>query len=398
VDTLRADYLGCYGFPLETSPAIDRLAAESLVFEDCVCEVPLTNPSFGAMMSSLYPRMTGTTRNGLPMPSGVPLAAELFREAGYQTACVQSNWTLKARLSGLDRGFDAYEDDFRGKRYFVFKGERPAERVTDIAVDLLANRDRDRPFFYWIHYSDPHSPYKFHPRHNVTGKRLSREDDEERTRMKYASEVAYTDEHIGRFLDALPRENTFVLFVADHGESLHEHGYLGHGRRVYQTSQRVPLIIHGPGISAGRTALPVRTFDVGPTLLALAGIEPAPGMLGQSLLKVDAKTTRFIETYGGAVPGLPGMKALVAPEAPMRRGLIAPDGWKLILGDRRPELFYLPDDPMEERNLAAVHPGRVKSMQEQIARWDKQHPRGAAAPVELSGEDAEALRSLGYLD
>ena len=145
VDTLRADHLGCYGYKLDTSPRIDQFAKQALLFEDCVCEVPLTNPSFGAMLSSRYPRTTGTVRNGLKMPASVPLITQAFRTAGYQTACVQSNWTLRAGLSRLERGFDIYRDDFETKRWGVMKGERYADKVTQVAIEILEDRDKDAP-------------------------------------------------------------------------------------------------------------------------------------------------------------------------------------------------------------------------------------------------------------
>ena len=103
MDTLRAENLGCYGYGSPTSPHIDALAARSVVFDDVVCEVPLTGPSFCAMLTSRYPRGTGVTRNGIPLPEGVPTVAEIFSGAGYETMCVTSNWTLKGKLSGLDR-------------------------------------------------------------------------------------------------------------------------------------------------------------------------------------------------------------------------------------------------------------------------------------------------------
>jgi len=302
VDTLRADHLGCYGYEHNTSPAIDRFAREGLVFEDCTCEVPLTNPSFGAMLSSLYPRMTGTTRNGLKMPDAVPLIAELFKNAGYHTGCVQSNWTLKAKLSALDRGFDFYDDDFHEKRWGIIKPERYADDVTDRAIALLEKHTPDKPFFFWIHYSDPHAPYRFHKDFNPQNKRTFWRDNEDKVKIKYDSEIAYTDAHIARLLKALPAENTVVLFTADHGESLYEHNYLGHGRRIYQDNLHVPLIVRGPGIAPGRIATPVRILDIGPTLLAFAGLRPAPGMLGKDLMGPSwgsAFPGRVIETTAG---------------------------------------------------------------------------------------------------
>ncbi len=398
VDTLRADYLGCYGHEFDSSPNIDAFAKDGLLFEDCVCEVPLTNPSFGAMLSSLYPRMTGTTKNGLRMPASVRLMPEIFKEAGYQTWCVQSNWTLKKKLSGLSRGFDVYRDDFNRKRWGFIKGERDGENVTDVALEILGQRDRNKPFFFWVHYSDPHAPYDFHKGFNPRGKRPLSLALHERVRAKYDSEVAFTDFHIGRFLKELPRENTIILFVADHGESLYEHDYLGHGRRIYQTMLHVPLIIHAPGLTPGRSRTPACVLDVAPTLLALAGLSPAKDMLGRNLLAKEGSNprTRFVETYGGAVPKLPGLRAFLRDKSPQRRGVIH-DGWKLIRG-AGPELYYLPDDPKEEKNLASQLPDRVKDLTDLVEKWNEQCPHRHAVEAHLDADDVEALKSLGYLE
>lgn len=399
VDTLRADHLSCYGHECTTSPYLSRFAATALVFDDCVCEVPLTNPSFGAMLSSLYPRMTGTTRNGLRMPDHVPLVTEGFKAAGYQTFCAQSNWTLKSHLSGLNRGFDIYRDGFHKRRWGLIKPERTAPKVTEVALELLAHRDKDRPFFMWVHYSDPHAPYKFHLGFDPAGIASKRDDQTQRVRARYDSEIAYTDYYIQQVLKALP-ENTAVVFVADHGESLYEHDYLGHGRRIYQTNMHVPLMIKAPGVQAGRSSAPVSTLDVGPTLLGLAGLTPAPGMLGRNLLgeSVPAERLRFIETYGGAVPRLPGAKAVMADRPPMRRGLIA-NGWKLIVdGDGAQELFDLASDPLEQHNVAEQESERADEMRTVLDEWDRRNPRGQMHEVPLSSDDLRALESLGYLE
>ena len=399
VDTLRADHLGCYGYAYDTSPALDQMAKESLLFEDCVCEVPLTNPSFSSMLSSLYPRMIGETRNGLRMPDSVPLITERFKAAGYQTMCVQSNWPLKGHLSHLDRGFDVYQDNFHKRRWGLMSSERVAEDVTNIALELLEARDAAKPFFFWVHYSDPHAPYKFHKDFNPHGKRAWRFKNPEMVRVKYDSEIAYTDAHIARLLEALPRNNTVILFAADHGESLFEHNYLGHGRRIYQDNLHIPLVIRAPGLAPGRTRVPARGVDVGTTLLALAGLTPAPGMLGKNLLEAGVPDARIrvIETYGGAAPKLPGVKAFLAGSGPMRQGVLC-KGWKLILGGDAPELFYLPDDPGEENDLAGKNPDRVKELTQYVEAWNKQHPRGRSRHATLSDDDIQALKSLGYLE
>lgn len=398
VDTLRADHLGCYGYERNTSPNLDGLAAESLVFDDCVCEVPITNPSFGAMFTSLFPRMTGTTRNGLPMGKHVATVPEQFLAAGYHTFCVQSNWTLKSKLCRLDRGFEIYDDGFRKRRWGFFKAERYADEVTRRAIELLEQRDPNRPFFCWIHYSDPHAPYRFRRKYNPAGKPPWKLDTIGKTRARYDSEVAFTDHYIGVLLKALPAENTFLLFVADHGESLYEHDYLGHGRRIYQTCLRVPFMIHGPGIEPGRSAAPVRGIDIGPTLLGLADLAIPSEMLGLDLLATMPPATRIrvVETYGGAVPHLPGVRAMLGGRPAMRQGVLW-NGWKLILGGAKPELFNLHDDPDELDSLAAAMPEKVAELKEIIQEWDSRTPRGTAVEADLSPEDVEALRAGGYL-
>lgn len=401
VDTLRADRLGCYGNPDGLTPHIDALAETSLLFEDALCEVPLTAPSFGAMLSSRYPRMTGTRRNGLRMPESIPLLTEQFRAAGYETFCVQSNWTLKSRLSGLNRGFDVYDDDFHRKRWGLIKSERQADEVTDLALDLLRRRDPARPLFLWAHYSDPHAPYHYRREFNRSPKPLWRTERTRRTRLRYDTEVAFMDHHLGRLLDAIPSDNAVILFVADHGESLHEHDYLGHGRRVYQTCVHVPLLLRGPGVTPGRSAAPVRTLDIAPTLLALTGLPPLPLALGANLLAgdVDPGRARVVETYGGAVPArVPGARALMAGRPPIRQAVLL-EGWKLILGDAHPELFDLRADPMEETDLSHKHPERVRAMTATITQWNADVPADEQAEdAALSPDDLEALRNLGYLD
>ena len=398
VDTLRADRLGCYGYPLPTSPNLDRFAEGALLFEDAVCEVPLTMPSFGSMLTSRYPRMTGTTRNGLRMPKEVPTVVEQFEAAGYATFCVQSNWTLKARLSGLSRGFDVYDDGFYQKRWGVAKAERPGDRVTRLALELLAQQRPDRPFFAWIHYSEPHAPYKMHEGFNPGGRDLRELGNIEKTRARYDSEVAFVDTEIGRLLEALPA-NTKVLFVSDHGESLHEHGYLGHGRRIYQTGLHIALMIRAEGVSPGRTAAPVRGVDVGPTLLGLAGLPRVKGMLGIDLLegRVPTPRTRVIETYGGAVPPLPGVKAAMAHAGPIWQGVLL-DGWKLILNEKQGQLYHLPADPGELKDLSGEEPERVAELWALVKEWDAATEHVALDLDNLDDEDIQALRSLGYLE
>ncbi len=398
VDTLRADHLGCYGSHLGASPSLDRFAAGALVFDDCVCNVPLTCPSCAAMMTSLPPRMTGATRNGLPVAPAIPTVAELLRASGWHSFCVQSTWTLKAKLCGLERGFEVYDQDFHHPRWGLVNPERPANEVTDAALRLLLDRPADVPFFGWVHYIDPHAPYRMHRRFDPWGKPKSALTQRDWVRARYASEVAYMDHELGRLLDALPPD-TIVVFTADHGESLFEHNHLGHGRRIYQDNLSVPLLLRAPGLAPGRSAVPAQGMDIAPTLLALAGVAAAPGMGGYDLLghPPEADRVRYVETYGGAVPQLPGLRRILAASGPSHRGVIS-EGWKLILtGGHHAELYYLPDDPKEEHNRAESEPERVAALSTLVSLWAQNHPPlDTPSGATLNHEDAAALRSLGY--
>lgn len=397
VDTLRADRLGCYGSPVPTSPNIDQLAQQGLLFEDCVCEVPLTFPSMGSMLTSRVPRSTGTTRNGLRMPFETPTVPEQFQKAGYYTFCVQSNWTLKARLSKLDRGFDRYDDKFHKKRWGLFSAEREAGDVTESALRILAERSEDKPFFAWIHYTDPHAPYEMHEQYDRGAKPRWKMSQAERVRARYDSEIGFVDAKLAEFLAAVP-ENTVVLFTADHGESLYEHDYLGHGRRVYHDNLHIPLIIRGPGVAPGRSAAPVRGIDIGATLLGLAGLPKASGMEGLDVLRetVPQDRVRQVETYGGAVLKLPFAKSLMAEAKPIYQCLVDED-WKLIWSGRRMQLYHLSEDPKELHECAAENIERAQRMKSMLQQWDRLVAHGKQRAVKLGTEDYAALGSLGYL-
>lgn len=405
VDTLRADRLAAYGSTQGATPALDAFSKEARVFEDCVCEIPLTGPSFCAMMTSQYPRMLGVVQNGTPLADGVPTVAMTFRNAGYQTCCIQSNWPLRSYLCGLNRGFDRYDDGFEQERPGMPTGERYADEVTQLALEALQQRDPKRPLFLWVHYTDPHAPYRFHLDFNPGGRKLLGLDRTAQTRVKYDSEVAFADHHLGLFLSAIPKDNTFVVFVADHGESLFDHGYLGHGRRINQASMHVPLMIRGPALAPGRIAGPARGIDVGPTLLALAGLPPAPGMLGLNLLDpLPEERTRVIETYGGKRPenrrhGEYRSQNMAANASLLWQGVVSGE-WKLVLSadiNPRPQLFNLHDDPTEKSDLAAGEPARVRNLTAVIKKWNSEIVRGSPGKSNLSEEDMQVLRALGYL-
>jgi arylsulfatase A-like enzyme len=410
VDTLRADHLGRYGYSRPTSPHLDQLLRRGAWFSDATCNVPLTNPSFSSMLTSRYAHQTGATRNGIPMLPGNPTLAQLLKDQGYHTAAILSNWPLKAHLSGLQPGFDFYDDEFFEKRWLFFNDERDAESVTAHALAWLEQPPAE-PFFLWVHYSDPHAPYLNHP--DFSFRSRARLSPAERNLDDYDSEIAYTDHYIGKLLEALQAQEffprTLIVFVADHGESLGEHQYTGHGRNLYQPSLRVPFGLVGPGIPQDRRLdAPVELLDLAPTLLAYAGLPPGPKMLGRNLLPViqgRAELPRqliYFETYPGAVPQVKGAEEVMNLRKPIWIGFRdGPVKISYSLRTSRWELYHLGPDPGELHNLAkATDPHFIEVSERLLAWYNLQEKEGLSVGQTdaLTDQDRKQFESLGYVD
>lgn len=419
VDTLRADHLGVYGSDFNATPNLDRLAGKSLLFEDAICEIHMTVPSFSAMHSSRLPRVTGAVINWIPLPPGTPTVAMLFQAAGYETAAILSNPVLGKELSGLDSGFAHYDTRFDpGGKGVLIEDERAAGVVTDRALSWLKQRDSKKPFFLWVLYMDPHDPYMYRPGFDeqlevrpesieyVNLDPASAMNKAEAKRYNYKTEVAFLDRHIQRFLDALPKEDTYILFVSDHGEALGERQIWGHTRNIYQTTMHIPMFMHGPGIEPGRIDRPVRGIDVGTTLLGLAGIAPMASMKGMDLRKElpQANTPRCFELYKGKPARRDASlenkrNPRDATSVMIWHQTIIQERWKLIRNnDDSLELYNLAQDPGEEKNIASKHPEKVTSLTAQLDEWHQSTPRNKPVAKELTDEDMETLKALGYLE
>jgi arylsulfatase A-like enzyme len=400
VDTLRADRMGSYGYKHNTSPNLDKLARNGALFLDASTNVPLTNPSFCSLFTSRYPHETGAIRNGIPMVDDIPTMAMIFKENGYHTAAILSNWPLKRHLSNLHRGFDIYNDDFKEKRYLFFNAERDAEGVTDDALTWLDKGPKE-PFFVWIHYSDPHSPYLKKEGH------MFEKNSTDSTR--YDSEVAFTDKHIGRLLDELDKKGVMsrstILFTSDHGESLGEHSYTGHGRRVYQPGMHVPFIISGPGIKKGQKHNdPVQLLDIAPTLIAQAGIKVPDDMLGIDLypfIKGEAELperTIYFETYPGAAPQVAGAEKML--KKPIWVG-IRKGREKLTFSTRfqRWEKYDLEKDPAELENIAKIRDPEFITESDSLLDWYREWEDDTVVGQigAMSEEDLKKFEALGYV-
>jgi len=291
-DTTRFDHLGCYGNPKADTANLDRLAGEGVLFERCISTAPLTLPSHSSILTGLYPFHHGARNNGThTLAADVPTLAETLSQAGFATGAVVSSLVLDSRY-GLDRGFDQYDDDLSHAKkapLFMFR-ETTAEETSRRAVRWLQDRGGER-FFLWVHFFDPHANYE--------------PPEPFRTRFKdspYDGEIAYADAGLGNVLESLRRkgelDRTLIVFTADHGESLGEHGETTHSLFLYDATTHVPLLFRHPALAKNkRVAEVVSSTDIVPTVLDLLGVEGPGDYDGVSLAGA------LLDPGAGAPPG-----------------------------------------------------------------------------------------------
>jgi arylsulfatase A-like enzyme/tetratricopeptide (TPR) repeat protein len=377
IDTLRADAVGFAGNRRVETPVLDRLAAAGRVFGDAHAHNVVTLPSHTNILTGLYPYQHGVRDNsGFALSPKVPTLATLLKRAGYATGAFVGAYPLEARF-GLNQGFDVYDDRFpRGSNPDAFAlAERRGDQVVAAARAWWDARRGERRFL-WVHLYDPHAAYA--PPEPFASR--YRDDP-------YLGEVAATDSFLAplltRLLDGRERP-ALVVVTSDHGESLGEHGELTHGLFAYEATLKVPLVVWGPGVSPGRDGRPARHVDIVPTVLSFLRLEPPANLSGRSLLAAAPAEGPQTASYFEALSS-----ALNRGWAPLR-GMLR-KGQKLIELPI-PELYDLPRDPKEERNLFAEDRRTAHDLRAALPRessWPP--PRGA-----VSAEEEARLRSLGY--
>ncbi|MEO8678209.1 MAG: sulfatase-like hydrolase/transferase [Vicinamibacterales bacterium] len=390
VDTLRADRLGSYGYQAASTPVLDALAARGLRFEQAATVTPLTLPAHTALMSGTFPAFNGVRDNGsFYVSDTITTLAEVLQSRGYRTGGFVGAFVLDHRW-GIAQGFDHYFDAFDLSHFDMAAGldaaQRPGSEVVDQVLPWL-DEDRDRPFFAWVHLYDPHSPY--------TPPEPYRSRFPATLQGAYDGEVAATDAQIGRLLDHLRAsgrlDDTLVAVVADHGESLGEHGEQQHGFFVYDAAVRIPLIVAGPGVPVRVVPDQVRIVDVMPTILDLVGAEVPPEVQGVSLMPLGRGEK--LDLLGFSETWYPryhyGWSELTA----VRDGR-----FKFIAAPRR-ELYDTQADPGETRDLSASNPRMADALER--ALLDMTTRTGAAAtpqqPRAIDPAVEERLRALGYV-
>lgn len=382
LDTTRQDALSCYGGPRGLTPNLDRFAAQGVTYLEARAVAPITLPSHASMLTGLWPPRHGIRVNGVdPLPDAATTLAEAARAAGYETAAFLAAVVL-GRTFGLDQGFDRYDEVERPEVKTSNQFERRnARQVVDAAIGWLDRRASDRPFLCWLHFFDPHEPC------NPPAPHLMRAGGQ-----PYYGEVAYMDEHVGRFLDELDRrglaDTTLVLVVGDHGESLGQHGERTHGMLAYDAVIKVPFLVRYPdGRRAGeRSHENVSVADVYPTVAEVLDL-PVGDVDGRSLVQpVPAERGVWVESlYGWAYYGWSPLVGWV-------------QGGRKYLHSSAPELYVLDADPQEQRNRwnGAAEAG----VDEHLAALRDVLAKPALPPAERPPLDPELIAemaALGYV-
>ena len=423
IDTLRYDSLGCYGYQRDTSPGIDRLAGEGVLFKRAYSSAPWTKPSVASLFSGLSPNVHRAVNARGAIPEAVPLTAEILKNDGYRTFFFSGKNNFIGKRFHFHQGFDHYTN-----------ASLKARKLTDRVLSVLEeNREenRDSRFFAYVHYMDVHLPYgsnefnffftpekkdspfvpggfkhKFVKRKTAAGK-LSGED-KAYIKAMYDGQVRYVDKHIERIVSWLKEkgifDNTLVVVTADHGEEFWDHGNFEHGHTLYDELIHVPLLFAGNGLSHEVVDRPVRLIDLLPTVLKMAGIKSG-GYRLEGIELFDKSNDRK------PVPPIFAMNTLYGPE---KYGLIR-GSRKLIVNttDMYPgkdevigyssgdpvEFYDLSADPGETENLAdtEIEDETFAGLQRMLTEFIEKEPTFKSKQVKLDKKTRDELKTLGYL-
>lgn len=440
-DTLRADHLSCYGYPLPTTPNVDAFAQEATLYENAWTCSSLTGPALSTLLSGRMPDEIGVSGgNRMMMRPEVVTFPEILSDAGVGTAAVVSNWVLQRPPpelgdAGVSQGFQSYDDRMTTPELNRPFSERGANETTDAAIAWLESRPgiQDERFFLWVHYQDPHGPYT--PPDSVAEAFLQPVEGEEtplpvgkdhggkgeipayqvvgderrpsRYRARYDGEIKGFDDAFGQLIAWLREgallDDALVVFTADHGESLGEHDrWFCHGSNLHVEETHVPLVVRFPTRAAGKAADTadvdrqarrgerrpdlVSHLDLFPTVIEAFGLPPRK-TLGISLLAGSLPPDRIVPS------------TLHAFDSPRRWAALTTGGDRLLFNLRQGmQLFDLARDPGELQDISQQEPERIRAI---LARGTAfaQSTTGSAPELRRSDEEmSRSLRALGYVE
>jgi arylsulfatase A-like enzyme len=399
IDTLRADHVGFYGYDRPTSPRLDSFAETATVFDRAQASASWTLPGMATIFTSTYTSTHGCWDYGGRLDDSFTTLTEVLTANGYDTACVVSHLYCTTRY-GLQQGFVHFDDSFALPDIDP-ELATTSHLISDKGVRFIEQKHAspdERPWFLWLHYFDPHDEYMF--QEGFSEKLATPGDRTPRQTIVdlYDGEIAYTDHHVGRVLDALNEsrfgEDTIVVLVTDHGEEFQDHGGDKHGHTLFSELVRVPFAIRAPGLAPSRVTDLVRTIDLMPTVLDLAGL-PVPHL---------AVGTSLVDSMKGAPVGPLTAFSELRLNGDHRLESISSGGYKLIYGldDGSIQLFDTDADPEETNDLSRELPDVVLQLSEELeTQRSRAEDLGArydvAPPTDLPPSITDALGKLGYL-
>jgi len=453
LESTRASHLSCYGYHRPTTPHLDGLAAEGVLYEQAISSAPWTLPSHASLFTGLYTSQHDTCFGRPYLNRQVVTLAEMLRQRGYRTAAFSTNPWVSEEF-GFDRGFETFRWAVRTLEWLhpLFPTETKLEKVIRYLRDpwypvswrnnrllqdwITGAQDGGQPFFVYTLYFDPHYPLRPRPpyaaqflgdRHRrwwwvnkdpdryMAGAARMTDDDFEILTGLYDSRLASMDAILGQLIGFLRQarilDEMLLFIVADHGENLGEHGLMSHQYCVYDTLLHVPLVIRYPPLfPAGmRVAAQVQPLEIFTTVMDVLGIERQEipnDVRGRSLVPEKLAAAPLPFTIGEYLaPNLERMRRLY-PDRDLSRfdralHALRREGYKYIwTSDGQPELYDLAVDPGERENLVGQKPGLVAEMQAQLDEWLATiHPPEAAQPeaAEMDETVVQRLRALGYL-
>ncbi len=435
VDTLRPDHLSQYGYPLETSPALDRFAAEATIFENAYATSSWTVPSVTSILSGLNPVRHRINERGMRLSKEIVTLAERLRDAGYLSAGFSDNIHI-SREARYDQGFDDFFD-YEATHAVAYPD---MSKMMTRAGAWLKNNREEPPLFLYLQPMNCHGPYRVPEAHQEVLLSRKPKDDfvyygtamdaimtgdlEQRRQIskadlislgeQYDTAIRYTTDHIGelfRLLRSLKLwDNSLVILASDHGEELFDHGGFSHGYTLYNEVVRVPLMIKLPGqrTSIHRDAL-VSLMDIYPTVLAALGLK-RQRTDGLSLLPFFNVVNQDIKIETSGDKGRLNYRDLLLTLYWKSRGNISAllnRRFKYLSvkrdytgRDRKQLLYHLISDPNEERNVITRHRKRARTMRKALKKQWRAYRKGRAvrqAPDEVGRMNFEALKALGYL-
>jgi len=421
-DTLRSDHLGCYGYSRNTSPNIDRIAREGIIFNRAYAQSNWTLASTATLFTSLYPTSHNIFSKKEVVPKESKTLIENLKVAGYRTAGFSKSPFFWGNF-GLRQGFDRF---YTGQSNFVWK--LYCSVIGEILNRLLMSKDKNltrqalswiksnksHKFFVYLHYMATHAPYRIpkayeeiYVKEEIPDRIYSPSRSVEITPAqkknlldRYDGAIRFVDDQIGQLLDLLQsldlKENTLLIITADHGEAFGEHGNWEHGPTVYQETIKIPLIIWYPEIRCNqmRSNELAGLIDIKPTILDIIGIKQSQIYQGKDLISRITEEGSFHQQRGSR-------EEIFSEGKKNFRCIITSTNWKLISNEAegKVELYNLEQDPEEKHNVFNLYPEVAKNLQKRLTSKFKEFEKQELKPTKasLSAETIRRLKSLGYI-